>query len=121
MEAGLEHLSWAGGTLRHVDRLLVLSHPRPVALLTAARTIHLAGQLGIPDVALVGNRVADGDDEHLRGFAAEHGVELLAAIPEDLTWHRADRTGRCVLDTDPDSAGVQAVERLANLLLTEPR
>ena len=48
MEAGLEHLSWAGGTLRHVDLLLIVAQPQVKSLLTAARTVRLARQLGIP-------------------------------------------------------------------------
>ncbi len=42
MEAGLEHLSWAGGTLRHVDMLLIVVQPTMKVLLTAARTHKLA-------------------------------------------------------------------------------
>lgn len=117
MEAGLEHLSWAGGTLRHVDALLVVAQPGRVALITAARTIALARQLGIPEVALVGNRVTgETDVRRLAGFADEHGVSVAAMVPEDPAFAAADRVGACVLDTAADADGVRAVETLAELL-----
>lgn len=121
MEAGLEHLSWAGGTLRHVDLLLVVVHPQAKVLLTARRTVRLARQLGIPEVGFVANRGREGRDgeedrARLAAFAAEHGGEILAWIPEDEALADADRQGRCPLDSVPDSPGVQAMVALAEIL-----
>ncbi len=113
MEAGLEHLSWAGGTLRHIDLLLVVVQPSPKVQLTARRIVALARQLGIPRTAFVGNRLRDGDLEQLRTFAGECGVELLATIPEDVAVQAADRVGDCLLDSAPDSDLVRAVDGLA--------
>ncbi len=116
MEAGLEHLSWAGGTLRHVDLLLVVVNPTAKSLLTARRTITLAGQLGIPRVALVANRAAPDDFDRLAGFAADHGAELIAVIPDDDAVAFADRIGGCALDHAPEADAVRAIERLATEL-----
>ncbi len=116
MEAGLEHLSWAGGTLRHADLLLVVTEPQVKSLLTASRTIALATQLGIPRVALVGNRGRDDDRQKLEAFAQQQGVELLAVIPEDEAIIRADRDGRCVLDSEPSTRAVRAIESLASVI-----
>ncbi len=116
MEAGLEHLSWAGGTLRHVDLLLVVVEVQPKALLTAKRIIALARQLGIPTTALVGNRVRHGDRQRLEGFGAEHGCALLGVIPDDAAMRWADRTGTCPVDSVPASAAVQAITDLAGVL-----
>lgn len=116
MEAGLEHLSWAGGTLRHVDLLLVVVQPTPKTLLTAERTIRLARQLGIQEVALVANRARPGDDAALEAFARERGCPLLALIPEDEAVHSADRAARCVLDTAPQCSAAQAIGRLADTI-----
>ena len=114
MEAGLEHLSWAGGTLRYVDALLLVAEPQSKVLLTARRAFHLAAQLGIERVAFVGNRVRAGEEPRLREFVASLDADLLAVIPEDPAVVAADRAGQCVLDHAPDSAVVAAVRKLAD-------
>ncbi|MGI8686209.1 MAG: hypothetical protein ACR2MO_14175 [Acidimicrobiales bacterium] len=114
MEAGLEHLSWAGGTLRYVDALLLVAEPQKKVLLTARRAHRLAGQLGIERVAFVGNRVRPGEEPVLREFVASLDADLLAAIPEDPAVAAADREGRCLLDAAPDSAAVLAIQQLAD-------
>lgn len=117
MEAGLEHLSWAGGTLRHVDLLAVVVQPTAKVMMTADRTLGLARELGIARVAFVGNRAFDGADvARMEAFAAERGCELLVAIPEDGAVPAADRLSSCVLDTAPDSPAVAAIARLADRL-----
>jgi CO dehydrogenase nickel-insertion accessory protein CooC1 len=117
MEAGLEHLSWAGGTLRYVDLLLVVVQPTSKVMMTADRTHKLALELGIPRVAFVGNRAMGPEDvERMEAFAAERGCELLVAIPEDPAVPAADRAASCVLDTAPDSDAVRAIGRLADRL-----
>jgi len=121
MEAGLEHLSWAGGTLRHVDLLAVVIHPQAKVLLTARRTVGLARQLGIPEVAFVANRVRPGaggeeDRARLAAFAADHGGDVLAWIPEDDALVEADRRGECPLDWAPGAPAVAAMQALAGAL-----
>ena len=117
MEAGLEHLSWAGGTLRYVDLLLVVVQPTSKVMMTADRTHKLALELGIERTAFIGNRATSpADVERMEAFAAERGCELLVAIPEDDAVPAADRASRCVLDTAPDSEAVRAIARLADRL-----
>ncbi len=117
MEAGLEHLSWAGGTLRYVDLLLVVVQPTAKVMMTADRTHKLAIELGIERIAFLGNRATGSADvERMEAFAAERGCELLVAIPEDEAVPAADRASRCVLDTAPDSEAVKAIVRLAERL-----
>ena len=117
MEAGLEHLSWAGGTLRYVDLLLVVVQPTAKVMMTADRTHKLAIELGIPRIAFLGNRATGpADVERMEDFAAERGCELLVAIPEDAAVPAADRASRCVLDTAPESEAVKAIVRLAERL-----
>jgi CO dehydrogenase maturation factor len=116
MEAGLEHLSWAGGTLAHADLLLVVVEAKFKVLMTAERIISLARQLGIPTIALVGNRVLPGDGEPLEAFAREHGCELIGLVPDDDCVRMADRLGVCPLDFAPDGAAVHAIDELASFL-----
>lgn len=117
MQAGLEHLSWAGGTLRHVDRLLVVVEAHAKSLATAVRTIRLARELQIGRIGLVGNAVRDGDGARLEAFAADRGVEVVALVPEDSEVRAADRAGRCPLDHAPGCPAVAALDRLADRLL----
>lgn len=114
MEAGLEHLSWAGGTLRYVDALLLVAEPQKKVLLTARRAHHLAGQLGIERVAFLGNRVRPGEEPILREFVASLGADLVAVVPEDPAVVAADREGRCLLDAAPESPATLAIRRLAD-------
>lgn len=117
MEAGLEHLSWAGGTLRYVDLLLVVVQPTGKVMMTADRTHKLALELGIPRIGFIGNRaMGPADVERMEAFAAERDCELLVAIPEDPSVPAADRAASCVLDTAPDCEAVQAIGRLADRL-----
>lgn len=116
MEAGLEHLSRAGGTLRHVDLLLVVVDATHKVLLTAARTTALARQLGIAEIAYVANRARPGDAERVRSFTAEHGGELVAELPVDEAVPDADRLGVSVLDHAPHSPSVRGIEELAETL-----
>lgn len=113
MEAGLEHLSWAGGTLRHADLLLVVLQPTAKVLLTADRMHRLAVELGIADIAFVANRAGEPDRPLLEEFARERGRDLLALIPEDDAVLQADQRALCILDWAPKSPAVQAIEGLA--------
>ncbi len=117
MEAGLEHLSWAGGTLRYVDMLMVVVQPTAKVMMTADRTHKLALELGIERIGFIGNRATgQADVERMEAFAAERGCELLVAVPEDPAVPDADRLAGCVLDTAPDSEAVRAIARLADRL-----
>lgn len=117
MEAGLEHLSRSGGTLRYVDQLLVVVEPYAKAIETARRTLTLAAELGIPRVSILGSKVRDAEEEALlRGLCAEQSAELAGVIPYDDAVRLADREGRPPIDTAPDSPMVKAVEALAESL-----
>ena len=118
MEAGLEHLSRAGGTLKNVDHLLVIIEPYAKAIETARRTVRLARELGIPHLHGVGSKVRDGQERALvRAMCAESGLELAAMIPYDDSVRLADREGRPPIETAPDSPMVRAVTELAARLL----
>ena len=117
MEAGLEHLSRSGGTLRYVDHLLVIVEPYAKAVETARRTLVLAADLGIPRVSIVASKVRDAQEmQILDRFCAETGAELLASIPYDDEIRIADREGLAPMDAAPRSAMVAAVTALAEHL-----
>ncbi len=94
MEAGLEHLSRSGGTLAYADILVVIMEPSRKSIITAARTIALAEELGIPRTVGVGNKANLPDDqEFFEKVCAEYGVPLAGVIPYDMAVVDADRAG----------------------------
>lgn len=94
MEAGLEHLSRSGGTLAYADVLLVVMEPSRKSILTGARTVALAEELGIPRTFGVGNKARLPDDaEFFTTVAAEYGVPLAGVVPQDADVIEADRLG----------------------------
>ncbi len=117
MEAGLEHLSRAGGTLKDVDHLLVVVEPYAKAIETARRTAFLARELGIAEIHIVGSKVRDAQDQALiDAVARESSLDVIAVIPYDDAVRLADREGRPPIETAPDSEMVRAVTRLAERL-----
>jgi CO dehydrogenase maturation factor len=114
MEAGLEHLSRSGGTLRHVDHLLVVVEPYAKAIETARRTLLLATELGIPRISILASKVRDDEEMQIvERFCAETGSELIGVIPYDDAARLADRAGLAAIETAPDSPMVRAVAALA--------
>ncbi|HWB70993.1 MAG TPA: AAA family ATPase [Egibacteraceae bacterium] len=97
MEAGLEHLSRSGGTLAYADVLLVVMDPSRKSVITAARTLGLADELGIARVYGVGNKARLPDDgEFFARACAEHGVPLAGIVPFDPDVVEADRFAEMV-------------------------
>jgi CO dehydrogenase maturation factor len=116
MEAGLEHLSRSGGTLAYADVLLMVMEPTRKSILTAARTIELAEELGIPRIAGVGNKAKLPNDlEFFDKVAAEYGVPLAAVVPYDADVPAADRRGTALT---PEQAPVvrEAVEKIIDFV-----
>jgi len=111
MEAGLEHLARSGGTLARADVLLIVMEPTRKSILTAARTMALAEELGIPRLAGVGNKgLLPGDASFFADVAAEYGVPLAAVVPHDPAIVEADRQGtRVELSSGPVGEAIDAI------------
>ena len=115
MEAGLEHLSRSGGTLAYADVLLVVMEPSRKSVITAARTMALADELGIPQVFAVGNKARPPDDARFfEELAAEYGLRLAGVLPHDPEVATADRQGHMLRGGSEDlrRAIDQVVDRL---------
>ncbi|MDQ6873680.1 MAG: AAA family ATPase [Actinomycetota bacterium] len=111
MEAGLEHLSRSGGTLAYADVLLVVMEPTRKSVLTAARTVPLADELGIPRTFGVGNKAHLPEDaEFFAEVCAEFGVPLAGVLPYDDSVVRADRSGGAA-DGGQATAGIGEIVR----------
>lgn len=116
MEAGLEHFSRSGGTLRYVDQLLIITEMDHKALETARRTHLLARDLGIERVGLIGNKLRDDDTNDLAQFCKQYDIELIAAIPFDESARQADRRGVALYDYNADAVTVRALEAVMTRL-----
>lgn len=109
MEAGIEHLG--RGTAEHVDALIVVADANRKSRETAASIIRLARESDIPDIRLVGNRIANTREEDLlQSFAEEQQVPLAARIPYDLQVADAGITGEVLKgDTSPALAVIRGL------------
>lgn len=111
LEAGLEHLGRRSA--QAADALIVVVDPSRASLDTAARIRRLAGEIGIPQVLAVANRVrGEGDEAYI--MAHLDGVPLVGSIPHSTALAEAEREGAASADRDP--AVAQAVSRLAQEL-----
>ena len=116
MEAGIEHLSRAGGTLANADVLILLMEPSRKAVITAQRTIGLAKELGIARWVGVGNKVdTDEARQAIEELCADHDVPLDVIIPSTSDIVAADRRGE-PLDRDVSPEVWDAVESLVDAL-----
>lgn len=115
MEAGLEHLG--RGTTEHVDMLLIVVDPYYRALETATRIQKLASELGIPQIAVVANRVrTPAEAEAVATYCRNHQLELLAVVPYDEAILEAEMAAAAPLDHAPDSPAIHAIAGLATVL-----
>ncbi len=118
MEASIEHMS--RGTIRHVDAMLLVTEPYFRSLETVGRMAPLARELGIEQVWAVANKVRGArDEEIIRSYCEEHGVEIGAVVPWAEAIQEADREGLALMDYDPKAPAVFSVERIADLLERE--
>lgn len=107
MEAGIEHLGRA--TARAVDRLFVVVEPGRRSIDTATHIKQLAAQIGIDQIAVIGNKVRSQSDadflkRHLSDF------EFMGFMPYDEALIEADLKG--ISPFDVNSAAVDAVRKI---------
>jgi len=115
MEASIEHMS--RGTIRHVDAMLIVTEPYFRSLETVGRIAPLARELGIEHLWAVANKVrSPRDEEIIRSYCAERGIEVGGVVPWDEAVQEADREGRALMDYEPTAPAVVAVEGIADLL-----
>lgn len=116
MEAGLEHLSRSGGTLAHADVLVVVMEPSQKSVITAARTVELAAELGLDRVYGLGNKARDDEDvAFFERACAQHGVPLAGVLPFQPAVRDADRTGVGIAVDPPEDLRQRLDEILAGL------
>jgi CO dehydrogenase maturation factor len=115
MEASVEHMG--RGTPRYADMLLIVTEPYYRSLETTGRLAPMGRELGVNRIYVVANKVRGARDEQaIRHYCAERGLEVLTVLPFDEAVLEAERSGTPVLDADPGSVYVRVVERLLDTL-----
>jgi CO dehydrogenase maturation factor len=96
--AGIEHLS--RGTAKAVDKLIIVVEPGRRSIETAREITKLAHDIGITNLAVVGNKVrSDAEKEYITSHLS--GFEFLGFIPFDQAIVDADMANRSVLEASP--------------------
>ena len=114
-EASTEHLKV--GTAKHVDVLYAVVEPYFKSLESGRRVLALARDLGIEHLALLANKVRDGELEVVQQFADEHDLGLIGAIPYDDCFYHAERAAVAPIDFAPDAPAIVAIGKLARKLV----
>jgi CO dehydrogenase maturation factor len=98
MEAGLEHLGRA--TAGSVNAFIVVVEPGRRSIQTARSVRRLAGDIGVEEVYVVGNKVRNEGD---RAFVAENlpGDQILGFLSYSPLAIEADLQGKAIFDMDP--------------------
>jgi CO dehydrogenase maturation factor len=97
MEAGIEHLGRA--TASAVDKLIVVVEPGRRSMDTAGHIKKLASEIGLKNIALVGNKIrGEKDEEFLKKHLSD--FEFLGFIRQDEALIEADLDGVSPYDVD---------------------
>ncbi len=114
-EASTEHLKV--GTAKHADVLYAVVEPYFKSLESGRRVLALARDLGIQHLALLANKVRDGDLAIVEEFADAHDLGVIGAIPYDDCFYHAERAAVAPIDFAPDAPAVVAIGKLARKLV----
>jgi CO dehydrogenase maturation factor len=105
MEAGIEHLG--RGTARAVDRLIVVVEPGRRSIETAGHIRHLAGEIGLDNIAVVGNKIrGPKDEEYLRKHLAD--FNFFGFLPYEDALIEADLDGQAPFEVESGARAVVA-------------
>lgn len=96
MEAGIEHL--ARGTAKAVDKLIIVVEPGRRSIETAYRIAELAKDLGLQNLAVVGNKIRSQSDKEFI-ISGLPNFEFLGFIPYDQALVDADLSNLPLLDS----------------------
>jgi CO dehydrogenase maturation factor len=100
MEAGIEHLS--RGTTKAVDKLIIVVEPGRRSLETAQTINKLAQDLGLHNIAVVGNKIRSESDKEFITSGLP-GVEILGFISYAPTITEADLANRPLFTASPQT------------------
>jgi len=101
MEAGIEHLS--RGTTKAVDKLIIVVEPGRRSIETALTISKLAKDLGLENVAVVGNKIrSEVDKEFIKSSLPD--IEILGFISYNPAINEADLANKPLFTASPQTA-----------------
>ena len=112
MEAGIEHLG--RGIAKAVDKLIVVTEPGRRSIETAQRIDKLAKDIGLPSIAVVGNKIRSQVEKEFL-ISSLPRFEFLGFIPYDQALIDADLANLPILDSSQQVA--DAVRNIYQTLL----
>ncbi len=119
MEAGIEHLGRA--TAKAVDKLIIVVEPGRRAIETAYRIKELAQDIGLPNIAVVGNKIRSQSEKEFI-VSSLPGFEFLGFIPYDQALVDADLADQPLLDaSQPIISEVRNIYQTLVSLAQAPR
>ena len=103
MEAGIEHLG--RGTAGAVDKLMVVVEPGRRSIDTADHIRKLAGEIGLTQIAVVGNKIRSDKDE---AFLRKHlnDFEFIGFLPYEDALIEADLSGVSPFDVATETKSI---------------
>jgi CO dehydrogenase maturation factor len=116
MEAGIEHLS--RGTTKAVDKLIIVVEPGRRSLETAQTISKLAKDLGLNNIAIVGNKIRNDSDKEFI-ISNLPGVEVLGFIPYDSLITEADLANQPIFTASPQTA--KEVKKIFDMLVASTK
>ena len=119
-EASPEHLS--RGTAQYAETMLVVVEPYYKSLEAGRRMALLGRDLGLPEVALLANKIRDDREvQAVRQFAAQHDLPIAGVVPFDDSMPESERAQQAPLDFAPGSPAVEAIAKIGRELASNGR
>jgi MinD superfamily P-loop ATPase len=106
-------------TLRGADFVLLVTEPTPFGLHDLKLAVDMVEQLAMP-FAVVVNRMGIGDNR-VHSFCLQHGIPILAEIPEDRRIAEACSRGLLIVDALPEYRGLfqNLIEKIKKIEMIE--
>lgn len=104
----------AFGWASYANQLLLVVESTWQSILTARRIARIARSRPGVDVFIVGNKIAADEDVDI--ISQRMGEPVWGAVPLDFSVSEADRRALAVIDTDPETPAVRAIEDLLQKL-----
>ncbi len=114
-EASLEHMK--RGTSKYVEKMYTVLEPYYRSLEAASRFAEMAKDLGIREVAAIGNKIkTQAEANAIREYCDKEKLPIAMMVPYDENIAAADLKGVSIVDYNRDSKAVKVIEEFVKSL-----